>query len=64
MMHERFVEAMTRRLPSLPADSKERYFGVLSLLVAKLETGEKPLRDILQEMMAEAAAAILQEMQR
>lgn len=62
-MHERFVRAMAGRMPTIAADSKERYFGVLSLLVAKLETDEKPLKDILQEMMAEAATAILQEFQ-
>jgi len=63
-MHERFVRAMTRRLPTVPSDSKERYFGVLSLLVSKLEADDKPMREILQEMMAEAATVILQEMQR
>jgi hypothetical protein len=63
-MHERFVIAMTHRLPGLPLDSKERYFGLLSLLVGKLETDEKALREILQEMMAEAATVILQELQR
>lgn len=63
-MHDRFVEAMTRRLPGLAVDSKERYFGVLSLLVVKLETDDKAMREILQEMMAEAATVILQEMQR
>lgn len=62
-MHDRFVRAMTSRLPTVPADSKERYFGVLSVLVAKLEAGDKPMREILQEMMAEAATAIMQEMQ-
>jgi hypothetical protein len=55
---------MDGRLPGLAIDSKERYFGVLSLLVAKLETApEKPLRDIMHEMMTEAAHVILQEMQ-
>jgi hypothetical protein len=63
MTHERFVTAMEARLPTIPPDSKERYFGVLSLLVAKLETGGKPLREILQEMMTEAATMILHEMQ-
>lgn len=61
--HQRLVRAMEARLPAIPADSKERYFGILSLLVAKLEMGSKPLREILQEMMTEAAAVILQEMQ-
>jgi hypothetical protein len=36
--------------------SKERYFAVLTLLVGKLEAAEKTLREMLVEMMAEAAA--------
>ena len=44
-------------------DTKERYFAVLSVLVAKLEASDKPMRDIMQEMMAEAATVILQELQ-
>jgi hypothetical protein len=60
--HERFVASMQRRLPSMPLDSKERYFVLLSTLVGKLEDAEKPMRDILQEMMAEAGAIILQEL--
>ena len=62
MTHDRFVTAMNARLPAMPLDQKERYFAVLSALVGKLETAEKPLRDILQEMMAEAAAYLFQEM--
>jgi len=31
--------------------------------VTKLETPEKPLRDIMQEMMLEAGSMILQELQ-
>jgi len=62
-MHDRFVRAMAGRLPAVPSDSKERYFGVLTLLVTKLEDPAKPFKDILQEMMAEAATVILQEMQ-
>ena len=45
-------------------ETKERYFAVLAKLVAKLEENGKPLRDIMQEMMADAASMILQEMQR
>ena len=63
MTHDRFVTAMNARLPAMPLDQKERYFAVLSALVAKLETREKPLREILQEMMAEAAVYVFQEMQ-
>jgi hypothetical protein len=61
--HRRFVKAMDGRLGDLSADTKERYFAVLSMLVAKLETNEKPMREIMQEMMTEAASVILQELQ-
>jgi hypothetical protein len=61
--HRRFVKAMDGRLGSMSADSKERYFAVLSALVAKLETAEKPMREIMHEMMTEAASLILQELQ-
>jgi hypothetical protein len=61
--HRRFVKAMDGRLGDLSADTKERYFAVLSALVAKLEETEKPMRDIVQEMMSEAASVILQELQ-
>ena len=47
----------------MSADTKERYFAVLSVLVAKLETSDKSMRDIMQEMMSEAASVILQELQ-
>jgi hypothetical protein len=62
MTHDRFVEAMAARLPAMPLESKERYFAVLTVLVGKLSDAEKPLRNVLQEMMAEAAGVILQEM--
>jgi hypothetical protein len=61
--HRRFTKAMDARVPTMSPDSKERYFAVLSTLVTKLETAEKPMREIMQEMMTEAASAILQEMQ-
>ena len=61
--HRRFVKAMDGRLGSLSFETKERYFAVLSTLVAKLEVFEKPLREIMQEMMTEAASLILQELQ-
>lgn len=61
--HRRFVKAMDARLGSMTPDTKERYFAVLSLLVGKLETSNKPIREVIQEMMAEAATVILQEMQ-
>jgi len=62
MTHDRFVTAMNARLPAMPLEQKERYFAVLSSLVGKLETRDKALREILQEMMAEAAGYVLQEM--
>jgi len=61
--HRRLVKAMDGRLGNMSADSKERYFAVLSTLVAKLETAEKPMREIMQEMVTEAASLILQEIQ-
>ena len=60
--HRRFVKAMDARLPAMPPETKERYFAVLSALVGKLETPEKPLREILHEMVNEAGSAILAEM--
>lgn len=61
--HKRFVKAMDGRLPTLSPETKERYFAILSALVGKLESPEKPLRDIMQEMMLEAGSMILQELQ-
>jgi hypothetical protein len=60
--HRRFVKAMDARLPAMSLESKERYFGVLAALVGKLEASDKTMRDIIHEMMAEAANVILQEM--
>ena len=62
MVHERFVRAMESRLPTLELPSKERYFAVLTILVTKLETQEKTMREILAEMMAEAGRHIMEEM--
>lgn len=62
MTHERFVAAMNSRLPGMTLVQKERYFSVLAALVGKLEAPDKPLREILQEMLAEAAVHIVQEM--
>jgi hypothetical protein len=42
--------------------SKERYFAVLSLLVTKLEDVEKPLRDVLQDVLIESAPYIADEL--
>ena len=61
--HRRFVKAMEGRVPTMSLETKERYFAVLSTLVCKLETAEKPMREVMQEMMSEAASLILQELQ-
>ncbi len=63
-VHERFMAAMEQRLPAMQVETKERYFVVLTSLVGKLEAREKNLRDILQEMMSEAASLIFDEMSR
>jgi|307.fasta_scaffold2529562_1 hypothetical protein len=63
MTQERFCAAMEQRLPSIEADSLERYFAVLSKLVQKLEDSEKGLGQIMSEMMAEAAGVMMAEMQ-
>lgn len=61
MTHERFTLAMNGRLPAMTLEQKERYFAVLSGLVGRLEDGEKSLKTILQEMMAEAAPYLFHE---
>jgi hypothetical protein len=62
MVHERFVRAMEARLPTLEIASKERYFAVLTSLVAKLEAQEKSMREVLSEMMAEAGRHLMEEL--
>jgi len=59
---QRFQKAMRARLVRMSTESKERYFAVLSLLVAKLEDPHKPLRDVLQEVVIESAPYIAQEL--
>ena len=61
MTHDRFVVAMNDRLPAMTLEQKERYFAVLSGLVGRLEDAEKPLKTVLQEMMAEAAPYLFRE---
>lgn len=63
LTQQRFVAAMEARLGAMPLEQKERYFAVLSALVAKLEDPNKTLRQILQEMMSEATTLILAELQ-
>jgi hypothetical protein len=62
MAHERLIAAMENRVPHLPMETKERYFAVLSILVAKLEVPEKNLGEVLREMMVEAATHLIDEM--
>ena len=59
--HRRLVRAMDARVGAMSLETKERYFAVLSTLVAKLEAPGKALREIAQDMVAEAASAILLE---
>ncbi len=59
--HQRFLVAMEQRLPGMNAETKERYFVVLSSLVNKLESDGKTLHDVVREMLAETAAYIFQE---
>ena len=59
---KRFQKTMQARLAHMNLSSKERYFAVLSVLVTKLEEIEKPLRDVLQDVLIEAAPYIAQEL--
>lgn len=61
--HRRFVKAMEARTGTMDDATKETYFAIVSKLVDKLETPDKPLREIMQEMMAEALSEVLQMMQ-
>jgi hypothetical protein len=60
--HKRFQKAMHARLAYMSVPSKERYFAVLSLLVTKLEDVEKPLREVLQDVLIDAAPYIADEL--
>jgi hypothetical protein len=62
MTHDRFTLAMSDRLSTMTLEQKERYFVVLSSLVGRLEDAAKPLKQILQEMMVEAAPYLFREM--
>lgn len=61
MTHERFTRAMNGRVPAMSLEQMERYFAVLSGLVGRLEDPGKSLKTVLQEMMAEAAPYLFQE---
>jgi len=58
----RFQKAMKARLAPMSLESKERYFAVLSILVTKLEDPNKPLREVLQDVLIESAPYIAQEL--
>ena len=60
--HERLIRAVEGRLPTLSLETKERYFALLSTLVAKLETPGKSLREIVNETLAEGMAHLLAEL--
>jgi len=60
--HERFAELMEARLEHAEASEVERYFGLLSNLVAKLEDERKSLKDVAREMVAESAAMIMADL--
>ncbi|MCS6927193.1 MAG: hypothetical protein NZ578_14985 [Candidatus Binatia bacterium] len=59
---KRFQQAMRKRLARMSVASKERYFAVLCALVAKLEDLNKPLREVLREVVIESAPYIAQEL--
>lgn len=60
--HERFVAAMRERVKRMTPAQRERYFAVLSLLVAKLEDPDRELRSVIAEMMAEAGSYLMAEL--
>lgn len=62
LAHKRFAKSMESRLPGMELESKERYFAVLSLLIGKLDDPDKHLRQILSELMVEAATHLMAEM--
>jgi hypothetical protein len=59
---QRFQKVMKARLAKMTLETKERYFAVLSLLVAKLEDPDKPMREVLQDVVIESAPYIAQEL--
>lgn len=62
--HRRFVELMDERLREVGSEDIERYFALISKLVAKLEDRDKPLRDAARELVAESAAWVMAELSR
>ena len=55
---------MAERMRTAGDEDVERYFGMLTKLVGKLEEDGKSLRDVMREMAAEYAAMILMELNR
>jgi hypothetical protein len=62
VVQERFIAAMTRLLPAMTLEERERYLALLSILVTPLEQFDKPLRQVLQEAAAQALPIIMQEL--
>jgi ABC-type Zn uptake system ZnuABC Zn-binding protein ZnuA len=62
LTQERFIEAMNARLGQMSPETKERYFAVLAMLVAKLEDPSKALQQVLQEVVGEAASLVMAEL--
>ena len=62
--HARFASLMEARMKDASIEEVERYVAMLTTLVAKLEDEDKILRDVLREMAAEYAAAVLMELNR
>jgi hypothetical protein len=54
---------MDGRLAAMTPELKESYFALLAKLVTKLETGDKALREVAQEMIAESMTEVLQMVQ-
>jgi hypothetical protein len=61
-VHDRFGALMLERMRTAGDEEVERYFGMMTNLVGKLEDDDKTLRDVLREMAAEYAAVILMEL--
>ncbi len=61
-MHGHFVSLMDERLREVEVDDLERYFALMSNLVAKLEQRDKPLREAARELVAESASWVMAEL--
>jgi hypothetical protein len=59
---QRFVAAMTKRLPQMTLEERERYLALLSPLVGRLEETGKPLRQVFQETATEVLPILMQEL--